>query len=301
MHELENTLAECLKGNNFTNQEKIAAYKLLALTYIYLEEPEKADDAMLTILRTDHEFKVNEAADPAEFVALYKTFRTHPIYSIGGNAGVISSQPNVISSNYVNDGSNEYASGLGFLVSVAAEIPINSKFILNPELSFQSRSFNSSNVYNARTTTGIENQNWLSLPVLVQYKFYENQNKTLSLYGTSGFCAEYLLTANKTLESQIENNSPVKETSESVLEQRNKFNTSFLLGGGVKRKISSGYLVVEVRYQLGLSKVSPKDFTFENNNQLFSYNDVDAVYSLNSLSLSVGYLINIYNPIKLTK
>src|SRR5690348_11970776 len=75
LHEVPELLERCLE-NGFSRQEKVEAYKLLCLSYIYLEEPAKADEAMLDLLRTDHYFEINETTDPAEFVALYKTFRT---------------------------------------------------------------------------------------------------------------------------------------------------------------------------------------------------------------------------------
>lgn len=44
--------------------------KSFGLTYIYLEEPAKADQSMLNILLTDPYFEINEAMILAEFVAL---------------------------------------------------------------------------------------------------------------------------------------------------------------------------------------------------------------------------------------
>src|SRR3954465_3021621 len=75
LQELPDLLEGCLK-NGFSVQEKVQAYKLLTLAYIYLEEAAKADAAMLALLNTDHYFEINLTTDPAEFVALYKTFRT---------------------------------------------------------------------------------------------------------------------------------------------------------------------------------------------------------------------------------
>ena len=61
---------------------------------------------MLALLRTDTEFKVNDAVDPAEFVALYNTFRTYPIYRIGGKLGGVAAGPSVMTSDYSDDGTN---------------------------------------------------------------------------------------------------------------------------------------------------------------------------------------------------
>lgn len=301
LHELENTLAECLKGNNFTTQEKVAAYKLLTLAYIYLEEPENADKTMLQILTIQKEFQVNPEADPAEFVALYKTFRTNPIYRMGGKAAFVASQPNVVSSNKANDGINEYSNGFGYSVSLNAEIPIFNKWNLNPEIQFGQRSHNSNNDYGTRTTTGTETQQWIGLPVVAQYEFWTKPQKGLVAYASGGATIEYLISASKLLETQIENYQPVKESDVDVIDQRKSINSAIHLGVGFKKKISSGYLVSELRYHYGLLQLTPSSQTYTNSAQVFNYHDVDALYKMNSLSISVAYVVNIYKPVKLIR
>src|SRR5882672_2230160 len=75
LHELPSIAEGCLtapKGKGFTDEEKKEAYRYLTLAYIYLEEPEKADEMMLKLLETEHFYVVNTSIDPAEFIALYK-------------------------------------------------------------------------------------------------------------------------------------------------------------------------------------------------------------------------------------
>ncbi|MEQ8423852.1 MAG: hypothetical protein RIA63_04020, partial [Cyclobacteriaceae bacterium] len=83
-HEIPALLESCLRGGdgNFTKQESVEALRILTLSYIYQEEPEQADVAMLRLLNTDHYFEVNENVDPAEFTALYATFRTDPVFAL---------------------------------------------------------------------------------------------------------------------------------------------------------------------------------------------------------------------------
>ena len=59
--------------------EKAESYRLLVLSYIYLDEPAKADDAMLQLLKVDKEFEPAKN-DPAEFTNLWKAYRTTPIF-----------------------------------------------------------------------------------------------------------------------------------------------------------------------------------------------------------------------------
>jgi hypothetical protein len=103
LHEIESQLKPCLEGG-FSKDEKqlkVDGYKILCLSYIYLEEPEEADDAMLRILQTDPYFQINPAVDPAEFVALYRSFRTKPVFRIGAKVGPNYTMVNVIKNYYV--------------------------------------------------------------------------------------------------------------------------------------------------------------------------------------------------------
>lgn len=309
LHELPELLDNCIAKNGFNEEEKVSAYKLLVLTYIYLEEPAKADEMMLALLRTDTEFKVNGAVDPAEFVALYKTFRTTPIYRVGIKLGAIATAPSAVSADYSDDGTNNTSHNFGFSGGVATEIPLSrklSKFTVQPELAFELRSFDGINEWDGknpladqdRTTPATETQAWISLPVSLQYGIVSAART--HYYASAGLSADYLLSASKRLTSNISGNTGVDENAISVKSQRNSFNAGALVSAGLKRKIGNGFLVVEVRYKLGLMPISARSDTYENETLLFDYKYVDGIYKLNSLSLSVGYLMNRYNPKKLS-
>lgn len=304
LHELPQLLEGCL-ADGFNDEEKVNAYKLLTLTYIYLEEPGRADEMMLALLRTDTEFKINDAVDPAEFVALYKTFRTNPIYRIGGKLGGTVSRPSVVSADYIDDGTNTISKSYGFAGTVSAEIPLTgkmSKFTLNPELSFQLLSFKTvaekSDTASIRPAT--ENQAWISLPVSLQYSLYENKERTTVYYASAGLSADYLINSSKQITANIEYNSGVDQNTYALEAQRKKFNAGVLVSAGFKRKIGKGFLLVELRYKMGLLTLSDKSDTYENPVLVFDYHYADGIYKLNTLSLSAGYVLNRYKPKKLT-
>lgn len=309
LHELPQLLDDCLAENAFNQEEKVSAYKLLTLTYIYLEEPLKADAMMLTLLRTDTEFQVNDAVDPAEFVALYKTFRTYPIYRIGGKLGALATAPSVVSADYADDGTNYGSHNYGFTGSIAGEIPLAgkfNKFTLQPDLAFQLLSFDGANQWDeenqrgdtSRVTPATETHALISLPVSVQYQVY--RRKLSEYYVSFGVSADYLLSASKRLISNIEMNSGVDEDSFTITSQRNRFNSGLLLSAGFKRKIGKGFFVAELRYKHGLLPISRIADTYENNLLVFNYKYVDGIYKLNSLSFALGYVVNRYKPKKLS-
>jgi hypothetical protein len=320
LHEVEGFLRDF---KSTVKQEQIAAYKLLCLTFIYLEEPAKADEQMLRILTTDNYFRPSDA-DPAEFVALWKTFRRDPIYRIGGKFGSSISKPNVISFIPSNDGKSEYKPGIGFQGGFTFELPLTrfaKGLTFSPELNFSYKSFNYVNdakvthyeypsdeepaVEEQRDfkTSGKENHMWISLPMTVQYNLFQSyfEQKKLQPFIGLGISTDFLLNARSTFLRTKENASSQDEETLDLTSERTKLNISAIASAGFKLRITGGYAIAEVRYSQGFSKISDIDNIYAIAEKTFPTGYVDGVFKLSSLSVSVGYVYNIFNPKKLVK
>lgn len=303
LHELPDLLKTCL-NNGFTQQERVEAYKFLTLSYIYLEEPEKADEAMLNLLQTDHYFEINEAVDPAEFVALYKTFRTTPIYRMGVVGGPNATWPNLISSNASSGGVGEYKYRPGFQVGLNVEIPIAQKLVLNSGLQFQTKSFSYSQKGEGNSPdtifsiSSIEKQNWISLPVTLQYLIGKSK---INPYVNVGASVDYLLSATQTPSKLREGFQDVKEDNIDILDQRKTININLIVAAGIKYKITGGFLLAEARFLYGIPALNDKSMTYKNPLIYYNYNFVDGIFRQNSVFFSVGYVYNVFNPKKKTK
>jgi hypothetical protein len=306
LNELPGLLEDCLR-NGFTGQEKTEAYKLLALTYLYLEEPAKADDAMLSLLRTDPYFQINKEVDPAEFIALYKTFRTNPIYRLGLKLGVNASQPNVTSAIEVTDGESSYTYKISFQFGANIEIPLSDKFTFNPSLLFQQKSFSYNNKVNRgtnaegkplfNTAKGQERQTWVSLPLLAQYRIKQGRYNPYVALGAS---ADYLMPNSEiTIERSRDDAQAVQERTLTL--KRKSFNISGIAAIGAKLRIFGGYFITEAMLQYGILDVNTPATAYENQDLVFSNGYADSVYKLNSLSVTLGYVQNIFNPKKLKR
>jgi hypothetical protein len=304
LHELDGLLQGCIAKNEWTTQERVDAYKLLTLAYIYMEEPQKADDMMLKILQTDPEFKPNDNIDPAEFVALYRTFRTEPVYRWGMKAGANASQPNVHQYTPLNEGTENYKYGYGFQVGFTSEIGIfNDKFTLNPELYFQSKSFKVNNTFfeGDQTTKGTVSVKSISLPVSLQYplRFSKSLDPKWVPYVGAGVAVDLLLKVATDLETDVHNQSPVN-TASIEKSQYKMFNIAPILSAGVKGKVKKAEIVVEVRYNYGASTIFNKQRLYDSQTEVFGNKFVHGPFSLNTLSVSFGYLLNKYIPRKKT-
>jgi hypothetical protein len=318
LHEIERQLQGCLEPpekGGFSKQEKqlrVEALKILCMSYIYLEEPQKADEAMLKLKQADPYYRPNEAVDPAEFVALYKSFREEPVCRYGVRLGVNFCRPNV--SELINvvelAEDSEYKEQVAFQFGAALDLPITlfkqkNKWTLHGELLYQQRRYEI-NQKEARINPytneefinkfeGIESQTALSLPVTLEYKFL---NKKFNPYIALGLSTDYLLSSKLTAERTREEEPGVPERGEDL--ERTKINLSGLAAVGLKLPTGPGFIVLEVRYAHGLNNMSTPETAYANQSLALDYGYADSIFKLSSLSIAGSFVFNKHNPKKLT-
>jgi len=312
-----NELPALLKDSavlHFSKEDKVSAYKLLTLAHIYLEEPEQADASMLKLLNSDHFFEPNPAVDPAEFMGLYKTFRSRPVFNVGVKFGANSTLPLLSSIYYVADGAagnGKYTPPLGIQVGLVFEKTpfadsknkLLSRLTFAPELMYVNRSFNvaNSNFFNgAATFKGTIKQTWLDLNLLVQLKM--NKSKTLQTYVAFGPGVSYLLKASLAspstpwVKGQGAATGPDLDTKSSYA----AINPTVIGAAGFKLKFGDVYITGEGRVQYGyLNAVNPSHRT--NVQAVFDYNYTPSDYKPLTLMANVGFVYPYFNPIKIKR
>ena len=320
LHEIESQLQGCLKPSDqggFKKQEKqlrVEALKILCMSYIYLEEPEKADQAMLNLKLTDPYYIPNQAVDPAEFVALYNSFRKDPIYRIGAKLGVNTGRPNVAELNTAVElsGDSEFKSLFALQFGAAIDVPFKERLTLHGELLYQQHRFEIDQKVNRGTDQdtqepiinefeGMETQNWISVPVSVEYNFLNpgsRLHERIKPYVSLGAEGGYLLPSPSI--TALRNRSGESSIPESGIDvEREKIRISAHVGAGIKTKIASGLLVFEVRYMHGLTNISSQETAFSNERLVWEYGYADPIFKLSSLGISASYVQDIFKPKKL--
>ena len=317
IHELEGLMETCLVSG-FSPAEKTEALRLLILAHIYLEEPDKSDARMLELLRHDHEYQVNAALDPTEFINLHKTFKTKPIFSIGIKLGVnnVIINPTEVNGTYNLLGErHEYSSLMGIKGGISFEYQLNDFLTLNPELFFVTQKFEKStdiaeSIFagsNVTTKSLIEeDQTWFQLPVSVQYKITES---LVNPYVSAGFSLDFLSSsetagdASKVTVTRQDGALPEQIVSKisltEVIDERNKLNLSAFIGAGVKLRLGEGYLDAHLRFNYGITK-PVKDGVAYNSVKLWELQDPNDTFKQHVISLTLGYVLDFYKPKKLT-
>jgi hypothetical protein len=311
LHEIPTILKTCLDNGGFTQQEKVNAYKILINSYIYLEEPELADETMLKLLNADHFFEINEAVDPAEFIALYRTFRVKPLFRFGFKVGPTATMPamtQLFSVGSDAQGNGKFAPKINFSFGLVFEKDFDGfikNFSIAPELVYVARAYNYSNsTFTASDEnpdetiisqiSNLHSQQWLDLNLLVQYKFKES---SLNPYFSVGPGISYLLGSTNELSTKVEGQGTITGSAVPTEDSYKTLAYSAIFSVGSKIRLGGFYLTGDIRYQLGLRNVVDES-NRSNDVVVFDYAYVPSDYRLNNLTVNLGLVIPYFNPIK---
>jgi hypothetical protein len=333
LHELPTLLQGCYDGTGqeFTETEMIEAYKILTLSYIYLEEPAEADKSMISLLHTDPFFVPSAEVDPVEFRNLYKKFRTKPVYRFGLKFGFNTNHINVIKQHNMwafAQGKGEYNSKIGIHFGMSFEKDMAKqgdsqngfvkRLVLNPELFYTTYSFVYNNASPLSTEEGLNDdakksgslthtiqQSKIQLNFLAQYLILKDPDNIAETF--IPFVA-FGPTVNVLAKSSFSGDTDVDE---AVIGQPvntidfYKPVTLALTGmAGVKLRIGGFYITGDVRFQYGLGGIVKKDKRLQwtaEEERLIDYGYEDNEFSLSQSMVNVGILFPRFNPKKTIK
>lgn len=318
LHELPSIAEGCLaapKGKGFSDEEKKEAYRILTLAYIYLEEPEKADEMMLKFLENEHFYVLNSSVDPAEFIALYKKFRTEPVFRYGFKLGLNLTQPTALQYHNVGStagGQGKYGLSSSFNVFLMFEKDIiNKNFVFAPEIGYVARSYSYNNGSLAKSDKSVDStisnqqfaikQAWLDLNAIVQYKFENTLDR--QTYVGIGPGLSYLLSSSNQPTTFLGTGANGYTVTGPAIDDKKSYNSlvySINVVAGTKVRFGGLYGHVDLRYQIGLSNVV--NSSSRTNAELgFDYQGQYNDYRMSNVMFNVGVLIPNFVPKKLIK
>jgi len=300
LNEVPVLIKGCL-SNGFNKDELIQAYRLLTLTYIYLDDQRKAEQAVLSLIRIAPDYKINTMRDPTEFIALFKSFRTVPVFIPSIKIGVNNSWPRV-NETYLTDSPSlaapAYKTGIGYQIEIALEIPIIDHISVEAGLHMSGKKFTSTSTFNDfQLLTLTERQSWLDIPVLAKYKYELNK---IHVFVVGGPTVSLLYKTKGTIERKNTSGVPnAITTTVDMMKLRNNIAFGGMIGGGALYKLGKGYAIGEIRYHHLFSEIT-KNTALDTNPMLpYEYGYLDDNFSMSDISFSVGYAYPIYSPKKI--
>lgn len=302
-------LQECLNWG-FSREQRIQAYHLLTMAYLYMDELDLAEVSYLKLLKFDPEFDVEKDNDNIEIVYLNSKYKTTPIFTLTARAGVNLTTPVVLKDYAVNQNNSEaYDYRPGYWFGPGIDLSINEQFKVGAELLFRRTSFSyRSKRFNEDDLEVTQVQRWISFPILVKYTYGSGK---IYPYAYTGIAYDHLISSSGTFEfenvTEDQGSFNIKSSGVDLTLLRNRASLTFIGGIGVRKRIGYQYIFAEFRFLGGLQNIINTDnrylmrddylYDFE---ALFQYTYVDDDMRLNSFGFSIGYELPFYKPRKIT-
>ena len=296
-------LKDCLKSG-FNREESLLAYKLIIQTYLFEDQLDKADSAMLDFLRRNPEYKLSET-DHSSFVHLYNTFQVDPLVQISLRLGTNLPFTTFVSLKPVDDSAPDaqYSAGaLNFYGGAEAKFRLTSRFDINVEGAFSMITFSKKDkIMDIGTAHYNERQSRIEVPVSVSYNI-----KTFGLftpYVRLGAGPAFLISsvATASFSKADVNGQDISGPDINRKDARIALDIFGLAGAGFKVKTRGGYFFTEVRSNMGVfNQTKREDVLSEthSSSELNGYHQADDDFNINTLNFSIGYTQIFYKPFK---
>ncbi|WNB18064.1 outer membrane beta-barrel protein [Marivirga arenosa] len=292
---LSNLLSNCVE-DGFTKEEKVEALRLITLSHLFNEDQAEAEKSYLKLLKINPEFTPNEESDPIELIILAENFDAEPKFFFGFKGGA---SYNIMQIQYESNhnlllpGTYDFplgiSGGLFFQYPITKEISANLEAIYNFRNTILNRPIESAEGNNFQIIE--ETQQWLEMPILVNYKL--PWVKKFLLEATAGPSFHYLLMSGVNLNGLGE-----ELNNYDMLSFRNQFNMSGILGLRANfKELGVNFITTELLFQYRiLDEVNKSAMTEQQRLELNSvaYSNFD--YKGHAIWLRLGIRFPYFKP-----
>ncbi len=315
LYDIPALLTECI-DNGFSKEEEIKAYRLLTLSWLFLNYEKEADAEYLKLLRLSPEFVVDMEHDPNELINHAEKFTTKPIFylnpfKLGFNFSSVTVL-NQYSLSSTGDFTDKYSSQLGFNAGFGAEMVVYKDLHIAAEFLITGETFHHNETHWDFYTTDMDiSSTKFEVPIMLKYNFFRGK---VNPFASAGLSPVYLARSSiKNIQGNYKVATDTPGEFEEFLKEiptintaafRNKFNYSLLLGAGINYKIGLDYLVFEARYSKGMMNLVNTENRWredipEGRDMKFPTAHVDDDFKVNNLTFFVGYMMPLYKPRKI--
>ena len=301
LDDIPQILAGCMK-NGFTKEEKTNAYKLLIQTYLFSENNEKADEVMMQFLNDFPSYTLT-TNDPKEFINLFGTYRTKPIFKVEVKVGATFCMPSPVQyygTGDITTNKPTYKSKLGYNFELNYLNTLYKNFDYSIGVSYTLSNLNYSNNPNDYSTvTGVFKNTYIGLPIAARYNF---SVKGITFFAKGGFEPVYLLqsSVDLTRKDNVTTRQEPFTGTEDLLASHQKFDIRPLLAFGVSVKVFQIYtLNFAAGFKFSTMIQTNKNKYYSNPLLMEKYFFAEDDLLLNQSYLSFSIIRPIYKPKKI--
>jgi hypothetical protein len=279
---LQTALLRC----NLDRSDEIQAHKLLALSYLAIDNLETADKEAETIIKIEPNYSADKFKDDPKYSALFEKFRPVPVFRVGFMVGanrVFTSVDNyysIVHDDAVASQYSTYNDKYGFQLGLSAEYRAIKNFWIELQGQFRKSKYEHILTEVEGTTVNYsEVLSYIDAPLSIKYYFIE---KDISPYIEGGATFSFLTNALGTT-----TRDDVKDLVNRT-DYRNTFMVGYFAGIGGAFKIKSFNLFANIRYTIFNDNVNKEGTLYSDPINVFKYYYIDDDFSMNNLQFSIG-------------
>lgn len=285
-NEVQTLLATCLT-NGFSIGQTTEAYRLIALSSIFSRNVDRADSALLLMLKNNPQYEF-AAEDPPEFKKRIERFKIHPLLEITANLGL--AQPffkvTDVYNSRVLPATATYDGKAGAYYGLAAAYYFTKNISVRLGYEWQHYSFTARNEDIVSTGLLTETQSLSQWQTAIGYNFIFRK---VSLQAYAGVSYSTLQKADGYLVLDRKNSSDEIDFSYSNLSQRtkNQMRPLFELKVNVPQK-NKWMFGLSVRYEVGIQNMTNADNRFSDPGRATRLEWVEDDFKSSTLIVSLG-------------
>lgn len=305
--EIPEILGPCIEAG-FTRNQKIEAYKLIILAYLFDDDQYEAEKTMLEFLKKYPEYEIMPS-DPVEFVYLFESYKTKAIISLGFTFGPNFTNPRIIEPYVAGDltkNSSANSTGAGFQAGLNISRYITNRVFVNLGAIYKTSQYSFrddiKHIYKGdeerlAKITFDETVSRLDIPFTVACEIIKTRNIN---YYLSGGCSAGNISRATGIPSisTTEDLPAVIGADITMTDYRESIIYSGIIGTGIKYKVPRGFLIFDLQYSIGINNIVIPETRNEISDLWSAYYYIDDDYSINSFTITVGYYFSLYQPKK---
>jgi hypothetical protein len=304
LREVETLIDYTACAENLTKEQRVNALRIIVISNLFLKEQEKAEDAMLKLLKVNPEYKLTDV-DLPEFEKLLSSFKRNPVFSLGLFGGLNHSGFVVTEQYSLGEiiSPPNYKSITGFQVGISGFYLINKNIWLHSSLFAQKRSYLIEEKFreilgsDTLMIQSTEKQLHFQFPIAIRYVF-GHWNKNYRPYIEGGAQFGYLMNAKSQLVvSNLTTGQPPRVNFEYELNNnRNRINKQLFIGVGILKKRGKNIVGIHAGYSIALESAVKAHSRFQYPELFSTFGYIDNEFKINSFLLSLTFNRIYYKP-----
>lgn len=285
----------CLRSLK-TDEERFEAYRLLGISYQFLNNKKKAYYYAEMMIRLKPDYRKYPNIDPVEFTRLIEKFEVKQTVYGGLKTGMNYTSPTILKNYSPFNAPSTYYLTTGYQFGGFAEYFIRDKITLGMDFLFNGIYLNQT-LDNIQGNSQRYSESQQYLLILPHINFYLPLSNGLRVYSGGGFGLNYMLNAMINLENRVEQTGVTTLNSRNAIDERNRAQILTSIKMGISYPLGKGFVAIDCSYMIYFRNLIDEDQRFRNLDFIFYNQYINDDIRLSMFQFNLSYHLPLHSII----